>query len=381
MTVTLERPSTKTEYYVEPTLDELEQRLQNIRDVAPAVTFESNGIENGVRSLIVHTEGVIGSFKARGAYMKVKGAYDKGFREFSGASAGNHSQGIALSVSILPGAHATLFMPADTPQVKIDATVHRGGDSVEVDTLSPDLKTAIARSRESGAFDVPPYDDYDIIAGQETVAYETLLAHPEADKLFVPCGGGGLLAGTLEVVATLKAAGLINSRLKAVAVIYEGNDSLLTTLERGYVQPARDVSTFCEGSAVTQIGEKPAEIILQNREHLEVVVVTKEDLGRAAYQFEEQGDERYDRPETTGLFAEAGCLKLQKQHFSSGPRETWLSLRSGTNCDPAKWEVAKAAYDEALDREDRAARSNQVGRTIAGLFVTRPKIQQFKSGL
>jgi threo-3-hydroxy-L-aspartate ammonia-lyase len=139
----------------------------------------------------------MGAFKVRGAFNALS-RFDAAQRRAGVVtfSSGNHAQAIALSARIL-GIPATIVMPHDAPAAKVAATRGYGGKVVLYDRYKDD-REQIGRelAREHGLTLVPPYDHADVIAGQGTAAKELLEEVGALDCLFVPLGGGGLLAGT-----------------------------------------------------------------------------------------------------------------------------------------------------------------------------------------
>jgi threo-3-hydroxy-L-aspartate ammonia-lyase len=137
-----------------------------------------------------------GAFKFRGAYNKIKAETERRpVPAVVAFSSGNHAQAVAL-VSRLLGIRATVVMPTDAPQAKIDATRGYGAEVVLYDRATQsrdDLAEQICRER--GAVLVPPFDDELIMAGQATGAVELLEEVPDLDALVVPVSGGGLLGG------------------------------------------------------------------------------------------------------------------------------------------------------------------------------------------
>ena len=119
------------------------------------------------------------SFKCRGAYNKMAKLTPAELqRGVVAASAGNHAQGVALAAQKL-GAHATIVMPATTPQIKVDAVRARGAKVVLIgDSYDEAYEHALNLCQTAGATFVHPYDDPDVIAGQGTVAMEILRQHP-----------------------------------------------------------------------------------------------------------------------------------------------------------------------------------------------------------
>ena len=146
-----------------------------------------------------------GSFKDRGALVKLKGLTARQAREgVIAMSAGNHAQGVAYHAQRL-GIPATIVMPEDTPFNKVERTKEFGA-RVELTGDSIDAAAVHARELASsgGLTFVHPYDDPLIVAGQGTIALEMLEDEPELDTLVVPVGGGGLLAGIATAARAIK---------------------------------------------------------------------------------------------------------------------------------------------------------------------------------
>ncbi|WP_156522334.1 pyridoxal-phosphate dependent enzyme, partial [Pseudomonas oryzihabitans] len=146
------------------------------------------------------------SFKIRGAYTKLASlSTEEKARGVIAASAGNHAQGLALAAREL-GVRAIIVMPRTTPELKVIGVQSRGGEVVlHGDAFPEALAEALRLVEEQGYTFVPPYDDPDVIAGQGTVAMEILRQHPgRLDAIFVPVGGGGLIAGIAAYVKYLR---------------------------------------------------------------------------------------------------------------------------------------------------------------------------------
>ena len=146
------------------------------------------------------------SFKLRGAYNKMAGLpQDVLMRGVVAASAGNHAQGVALAAHKL-GTRAVIVMPVTTPQIKVDAVRRLGGEVVlHGDNYDAAYAHALLLMQERGLTFVHPYDDPDVITGQGTIAVELLKQHPsEMDAVFVPVGGGGLIAGIAVYLKSLR---------------------------------------------------------------------------------------------------------------------------------------------------------------------------------
>lgn len=142
------------------------------------------------------------SFKIRGAYNKIAqlSAAERACGVVT-ASAGNHAQGVALAAKFL-GIKATIVMPKTTPEIKIKAVRARGARVVlHGDAFPESLAHSLKLVEEKGFVYIHPYDDPDVIAGQGTVAMEILRQHQgPLHAVFVPCGGGGLIAGVAAYI-------------------------------------------------------------------------------------------------------------------------------------------------------------------------------------
>lgn len=181
------------------------QRLAGIAVRTPLLRSEALDRRLGLR-LFVKAESLqhSGAFKFRGAYNCLSrlapAAHPGGVVAYS---TGNHGQAIATIARML-GLKATIVMPADAPRVKIAKAERQGAQVVTYDRATQRREDIAARiSRQTGALVVPPGDHPDVIAGQGTAALEALLDMPAgvtADVLAVPCGGGGLAAGTCLAV-------------------------------------------------------------------------------------------------------------------------------------------------------------------------------------
>jgi threonine dehydratase len=193
------------------------------------------------------------SFKLRGAYNRMAQLDDKErAKGVIAASAGNHAQGVALAASRL-GIRATIVMPITAPQVKVDAVRRFGAGFVDVVLAGESYSDAQAEAqRLRNALDatfVHPFDDPDVIAGQATIALELLDQHPgPLHAVFVPVGGGGLLAG---IAAVIKAR---RPDVRVFGVQACDADAMARALDEGERIALDDVGLFADGTAVKQVG-------------------------------------------------------------------------------------------------------------------------------
>ena len=212
------------------------------------------------------------SFKLRGAYNKIAHLREEEWaRGIITASAGNHSQGVAFSARKL-GLKATIVMPQTTPQIKVDA-VRAMGAMVELSGDSyADAKTHCdALVKETGLTFIHPFDDPLVIAGQGTIGAE-ILRHSQ-DRLsavFVPIGGGGLIAGIAGYIKSLR------PDVKVIGVEPYESDAMFQSLKAGRRVRLDHVGIFADGVAVREVGELTFPIVQKTVD--EIVRVSNDEI-------------------------------------------------------------------------------------------------------
>ena len=187
------------------TVNAAARRLAGRIHRTPVVASQSFDDASGYR-VFFKCEGLqrAGAFKIRGALNKLltlsPGERARGVVAFS---SGNHAQGVALAAR-MTGTTAIICMPKDAPPLKLEATRNYGAEVVFYDRLRDD-RAAVAQKvvEETGRVLVPPYDDYEVMAGQGTAALELFGEVPSLDALVTPVGGGGLMAGCSTVARAL----------------------------------------------------------------------------------------------------------------------------------------------------------------------------------
>jgi len=260
------------------------------------------------------------SYKVRGAYNLMRSLSQAARRQgVIAASAGNHAQGVALAAQRL-GIPAVIVMPKTTPEIKITAVRRR---QVEVVLHGNNYDEAAAHAHEleraRGLTYIPPYDHPLVIAGQGTVAMEILRQHEGVlDAIYVPIGGGGLIAGVAAYVKQ------IEPDVRIIGVEPDEAPSMKRALEAGERVVLEHVGIFADGAAVRQAGAEPYRIV---RELVDEVLVVSGDEICAAIK---------DIFEDTRAIAEpAGALALAglKQHVASGGvrGERLIAIVSGAN--------------------------------------------------
>jgi len=201
------------------------------------------------------------SYKIRGAFNAMRKSLEANpdGKRFVCASAGNHAQGVAFVCKHF-GVKGVVFMPVTTPQQKVDKTRAFGGENIEIkltgDYFDDTLAAAKAFCTNQGAVFLSPYDDYDVIEGQASVAVEILeQATSPVDLVILPVGGGGLSAG---VVTYLNAMSPV-TQFRFVEP--KGGASLTAALASNGPVTLKKVNNFVDGAAVARIGDKPFEAL------------------------------------------------------------------------------------------------------------------------
>lgn len=193
----------------------------------------------------------VGAFKARGACNAIAWQIENGSnpRRIVANSSGNHAQAIAWAARLF-GIPATVYMPANVSGVKARATASYGAEVV----LCEDRHEADARVADAAAEDgvvwIPPYNDQQVILGQGTAVYEALSDLGDVDAVFAPCGGGGLLSGSL-----IAARGLCPWARVIGAEPLNANDAA-ESLRTGSIQRlTRPPDTLADGAMTLAVGD------------------------------------------------------------------------------------------------------------------------------
>lgn len=196
-----------------------------------------------------------GSFKERGALSFLLKHADSKFSHVVTASAGNHAQAVAFHASRL-GIPATVFMPSNTPNSKVLATEQFNAKVQLVGQSYDDAFTAARDyADENKASYIHAYNDLDVILGQATVAYEIYQELDHVDALFVPVGGGGLIAGISQFAANA------NKTPQIFGVEAMAFPSMALALQKSQKIIAPSAKTIAEGIAVKRAGTIACEIL------------------------------------------------------------------------------------------------------------------------
>jgi threonine dehydratase len=280
------------------------------------------------------------SFKLRGAYNKIAHLREEEWaRGIITASAGNHSQGVAFSARKL-GMKATIVMPRTTPQIKIDAVRAMGADVVLAGDSYADAKAhGDSLAAETGQTFIHPFDDPLVIAGQGTIGAE-ILRHSQ-DRLsavFVPVGGGGLIAGIAGYLKVLR------PDVKVIGVEPFEADAMYQSLQAGRRVHLDHVGIFADGVAVREVGELTFPIVQQTVN--EIVRVTNDEICAA---IKDVFDDTRTVMEPAGALAAAGLKAWVERE---GVRDQSLvAVLSGANInfDRLRFVAERAEVGEARE--------------------------------
>ncbi|GAB3938735.1 pyridoxal-phosphate dependent enzyme [Kribbella albertanoniae] len=222
----------------------------------------------------------IGAFKFRGAFNAISRlSPDELARGVVAYSSGNHAQAVALAAQ-LAGTKATNLMPADAPPTKVAATKGYGAEVVHYDRYTQD-RAALAMElvADRGMTLIPPYDHYDVMAGQGTVALELIEEVGQLGALLVPVGGGGLMAGCAT------AATALSPGIRMIGVEPAAGDDHARSLAAGERVTIDVPRTIADGQAISTPGELTFPI---NRRLVEAfeLVTDEEILAAMTFAFE-----------------------------------------------------------------------------------------------
>ncbi|KJU79398.1 threonine dehydratase [Ectopseudomonas oleovorans] len=260
------------------------------------------------------------SFKIRGAYNKLAQlSAEELARGVVTASAGNHAQGLALAAKHL-GVKATIVMPRTTPELKVQGVRSRGGKVVlHGDAFPEALAHSLKLVEEKGYTYIHPYDDPLVIAGQGTVAMEVLRQHQgHIDAIFVPVGGGGLIAGIAAYVKYLR------PEIKVIGVEPDDSNCLQQAMAAGERVVLPTVGLFADGVAVAQIGQHTFDIC---KDHVDEVITVSTDEICAA--IKDIYDDTRSITEPAGALAVAGIKRYVERQGANG--EVLVGIDSGAN--------------------------------------------------
>ncbi|MCP5180898.1 MAG: threonine ammonia-lyase, biosynthetic [Pseudomonadales bacterium] len=300
----------------------LSARVYDVAMVTPLVTLPGLSARLGGKVLGKREDlQPVFSFKLRGSYNKMAGLDAAArARGVITASAGNHAQGVALAAREL-GIRAHIVMGRNTPSIKVTAVRNYGAHIIlHGDTYNDAADHARELQAKQGFTYVHPYDDPDVIAGQGTVGKEILDQHNgPLDAIFVPVGGGGLVAGIAAYVKYLR------PDVKVIGVEAEGSACLKAAMSAGRrVQlPYETLDLFADGVSVAQVG---AETFKVARRYVDEVITVNTDELCAA--IKDIYDDLRSIAEPAGALGIAGMKKYRQ---AGGRFDQAVAVISGAN--------------------------------------------------
>ncbi|KJD32506.1 threonine dehydratase [Tamlana nanhaiensis] len=250
-----------------PSIENIKLAAQNIKKVA-AITPLNSSLRYSKEfqsNILLKREDLqqVRSYKIRGAYNKISSLTSEESKNgVVCASAGNHAQGVALSCKLLK-IKGTIYMPAPTPNQKVEQVKMFGEDFIEIkligDTFDDANTAAVKDCKEKNKTFIHPFNDPKVIEGQGTIGLEILeqVSDP-IDYVFLAVGGGGLASGLSSVFKTL------SPNTKIIGVEPEGAPSMLTSIKNNKNTELEHIDKFIDGAAVKRVGDLTFAICKEN---------------------------------------------------------------------------------------------------------------------
>lgn len=277
------------------------------------------------------------SFKLRGAYNKISTLSDaEAARGVICSSAGNHAQGVALAAK-RRGVRAVIVMPVTTPSIKVDAARNLGG---EVVLHGDNYDEAYARAQElmleHGLVFIHPFDDPAVIAGQGTIGAEILRqSDGDIEAVFVPIGGGGLIAG---IAAYIKA---MQPGIRIIGVEPEDSAAMRDSVIAGHPVTLEHVGIFADGVAVKRVGDETLKLCQM---HVDEFITVDTDQICAAIR--DIFEDTRSIVEPAGGLAVAGLKKYLSQHTVKDKSFVTINCGANVNFDRLRHIAERAAVGE-----------------------------------
>jgi threonine dehydratase len=267
------------------------------------------------------------SFKIRGAANKIDSlTAEKKSNGLVAASSGNHAQAVAF-LSNQNKINSIIVMPEITPQIKIDSVKSFGKKYVDVvlHGNNYDESYSLAKTIEynNNKTLIKPFDDKYIISGNGTIAKELIESNLQMDKIFVPCGGGGLLAG---IAVYMK---LVKPSIKIIGVEHNESAGMTNSLINNEITSLTKMGIFADGSAVKTVGDETFKLCNEYVDDM-ITVSTSEICDAIKFGF----DDTRVILEPAGALSLAGLYKYIKRNEIKN--ETIVAITSGANSDFSK---------------------------------------------
>lgn len=313
-----------------------EVAIESPLQYAPKISQRS-----GVRILLKREDlQPVFSFKLRGAYNMMaklpKELLEKGV---ICSSAGNHAQGVALAAERLK-CNAVIVMPVTTPEIKWKSVERLGATVVLIGDSYDEAQTyAKRRSEEEGRIFIPPFDHPDVIIGQGTIGMEIVHQNPgPLHAVFVPVGGGGLIAG---IAAYMKQ---VRPEVRIIGVEPADANAMALSLYHGQRVMLDQVGGFADGVAVKVIGEETFRLC---RELVDGIVLVTRDAICAS--IKDMFEEKRSILEPAGALALAGANAYCKYYGLKD--ETVVAITSGANMNFERLRLVTQLADVGAKRE------------------------------
>ncbi len=247
-----------------------QERLSSIIKKTPLIYSELYSNKSG-NKVYLKPENLqrTGSFKIRGAYNKIASlSPEQRAKGLVTASAGNHAQGVAFSARSLD-VQATIVMPVQTPFIKVESTKSYGAEVVLHGSSYDDAyEKAMEIAMEKDGNFIHPFDDFEVMYGQGTIALEIIEELPDVDAILIPIGGGGLISGMAM------AAKAVNPSIRIIGVEPEGAPTMTHSLKNREVTSLEEVNTIAEGTAVKRAGRNTFKVV---QEYVDDIILISED--------------------------------------------------------------------------------------------------------
>ena len=277
------------------------------------------------------------SFKLRGAYNKLASLTDAELAQgVICSSAGNHAQGVALAAKKL-NVHAVIVMPVTTPSIKVDAVRSLGGEVVlHGDTYDDAHAHSRELERDQGLTFIHPFDDPMVIAGQGTIGKEILdQAGSNIDAVFVPIGGGGLIAGIGAYIKSKK------PDIRIIGVEPVDSAAMKESLAAGEPVTLDHVGIFADGVAVRRVGDETFRLCQQLLDDIVVV-----DTDQICAGIRDIFEDTRSIVEPAGALAIAGAKKYIADNQIVDSRFVVLNCGANVNFDRLRHIAERAAVGE-----------------------------------
>jgi threonine dehydratase len=280
------------------------------------------------------------SFKIRGAYNRItRLSQAERAAGVITASAGNHAQGVALSAKHL-GIRAVIVMPKTTPDIKVEAVRALDAEVVLAGDHYSEAQAHCDRlAEEMGLTFVHPFDDPLVIAGQGTIADEIVRQHPrDLAAIFVPIGGGGLIAGIGAYVKS------VVPEVQVIGVEPVDSDAMSRALKAGKPVSLDNPGLFADGVAVRQVGSHTFPIVQSTVS--EIVTVNNDAICGA---IKDIFDDTRTIVEPAGALAVAGLKTYVERTGARGRHYVALLSGANMNFDRLRFVAERAELGESRE--------------------------------